>query len=163
MQTSPDLLALGARHDAEYALCPAEISTTERIEQLVDLANPYPVVVAVKPRANAQSVKAALRRERARRGPLVDVLSRAGEDGLDSVLDRIRQHEARIKDRTEQIREAEASNEVPPSIDKADVEPILGNVPTCERVAPMAAELAGRGASVNTIGTALNTSWMTVQ
>ena len=39
----------------------------------------------------------------------------------------------------------------------------LGNAPTYERIAQKAAEMAGRGVSINTIATALKTSWMTVQ
>jgi site-specific DNA recombinase len=124
------------------------VFTPERIEQLVDLANEYLDEEAAKPRANTKPLKAALRRERARRERLVDILSRAGEDGLDSVVARIRQHEARIKDLSEQIREAEASNKVPPMIDKSDVETILKDLrglwqQDVAAVAPLLRELTG--------------------
>ena len=124
------------------------VFTPERIEQLVDLANQYLVDEAAKPRTSTKPLKTELRRERSRRERLVDILSRAGEDGLDSVVARIRQHEARIKDLSEQIREAEASNDIPRPIDKEQVEAILNDLRSLWRddvaaVAPLLRELTG--------------------
>jgi site-specific DNA recombinase len=124
------------------------VFTPERIEQLVDLANQYLAEEAAKPRTNTKPIKAELRRERSRCDRLVEVLSRSGEDGLDAVVAGIRQHEVRIKQLSDQIREAEASNDVPPAIEKAEVEAILSDLrelwhQDVAAVAPLLRELTG--------------------
>jgi DNA invertase Pin-like site-specific DNA recombinase len=124
------------------------VFTPERIEQLVELANQYLAEEAAKPRTHTKPIKAELRRERSRCDRLVKVLSRSGEDGLDAVVARIRQHEVRIKELSVQIRAAESSNEVPTPIDKTAVEAILSDLrklwqQDVAAIAPLLRELTG--------------------
>ena len=64
------------------------------------------------------------------------------------LLGTVRQHEARIKDLSEQIREAEVANDVPPPIKEGQVEAILNDLRNLWRedvaaVAPLLRERTG--------------------
>ena len=125
------------------------VLTKDVIEAALLDANRYLVEQASRPQQDVQPILAEIQRVKSARDRLAAVFERETEEGLGVLVEKLRNHERRLKVLQRQLNEAEARNSAPPQpMTSVDVEAMLLDLHTLlnEDVAlsaPMLAKLTG--------------------
>ncbi len=101
------------------------VLTKEVIETALADANRCLAEQARRPRQDTQPILAELKRVKSLRDRLADLFDREPEDGLDALVAKLRQHERRIKELQQQLKDAEVRESAPQAMTPVDVEAML--------------------------------------
>lgn len=102
------------------------VLTKDVIEAALLEANRYLVEQASRPKQDVQPILAEFQRVKSARDRLAAVFDRESEEGLDVLVEKLRNHERRLKELQRQLNDAETRNSAPPQpMTDVDVEAML--------------------------------------
>jgi DNA invertase Pin-like site-specific DNA recombinase len=101
------------------------VLTKEVIETALAEANRCLVEQARRPRQDTRPILAELKRMKSLRDRLAELFDRESDEGLDALVAKLRQHERRIKELQQQLKEAEVRESAPQAMTPVDVEAML--------------------------------------